>query len=70
MLQTLTASDIENDEIAIEIWDDDLLLGEIRKIKDELRFFIYPKPNGEPWNLLLNQFNDVLKVATKSAQIE
>jgi hypothetical protein len=70
MLRTLVASDVENDEIATEIWDDDLLIGEIRNVGDELRFFIFPKPNGEPWNLLLNQFNDVLEVATKSAQIE
>ena len=68
MLRTVVASNIENDEISVEIWCDHDMVGEIQKIEGNLVINLYNCASSNYWKLNLVEFSRVFSIALEEAR--
>jgi len=67
MLSTKVASDIENGEFMVEIWEENEMVGEIRRIDGVLEISIYNSKASKHWQFDLEEFYRILSLAKEDA---
>lgn len=68
MLKVVVASNVHDDELSVEIWNNNDMVGEIRKLDGRLVINLYGCPSSDFWELDLGEFGRIFKVAVEEAQ--
>jgi hypothetical protein len=68
MLRSVVASNIQDDEMTIEIWQESDMVGEIRRINGNLIISVYNCPSSNHWEFQLVDFTRILNGAILDAE--